>query len=538
MSDDVEDFDMEIVEEDELDEMGSKGASSSDESAQTKGGRGMETAGSSLEVEKTDTTPVDSGSEDHSISDRKKKSSKVPDEKAISDGGIEARIGPKKLRLPSTWSQERLSDVFSLTSGVSYSSDEMSDDAEGVRLLTLKSVSSGGGYNRDSEKFYIGDLKEEHRVRAGDLVIANTDVTQSGNVIGYPARVPNFGDEKTIGISLDLSVLRPQTERINKVFAEYLLQTEFVHSRMRAFSAGSTVLHLNLDLARSLTIPVPPLPEQRKIASVLYTVDQAIQKTEAVIEQAQRVKRGLMQDLLKFGITEEGDIRNPEEAPDEFRETALGKVPKEWSMTPLREACHEIVDSPHSTPAYAEEGVLIVRTSDIDEGRFVPDEAKRVTEEAYRERISRLKPEPGDVVFTREAPVGEAFRIPEGTRLCLGQRTMVLRSREDVLNPEFLVHSIYSYRIQKRFDQLVVGTTNPHLNVGTIRNFKIPIPDLDEQSRIVSVLSSVDDEIDVGLQRRNRLSQLKKGLMQDLLTGEVRTADKAIDVLEEVEAHG
>jgi type I restriction enzyme S subunit len=343
----------------------------------------------------------------------------------------------------------------------------------------------------------------------------------------------NIADERCC-IGRGIAALRP--DELNGLYLFYgLAQRSPWLSRLASGSTFKSVSSADLE---KVDLPVPPLPEQRKIASVLYVVDQAIQKTEAIIEQAQRVKQGLMQDLLTFGITEEGDIRDPEEFPSEFRETALGKVPKEWSMTPLREACHEIVDSPHSTPAYAEEGVLIVRTSDIDEGRFAPDEAKRVTEEAYRERISRLKPEPGDVVFTREAPVGEAFRIPEGTRLCLGQRTMVLRSREDVLSSEFLVHSIYSYRIQKRFDQLVVGTTNPHLNVGTIRNFKIPIPDLDEQNRIVSVLSSVDNEIEVGLQRRNRLSQLKKGLMQDLLTGDVRTADKAIEVLDEVKAHG
>jgi type I restriction enzyme S subunit len=115
---------------------------------------------------------------------------------------------------------------------------------------------------------------------------------------------------------------------------------------------------------------------------------------------------------------------------------------------------------------------------------------------------------------------------------------MAFRTEESILNPDFLVQSIYSYRIQKRFDQLVVGTTNPHLNVSTIRNFKMPVPGLQEQRQIVSVLGAVNKQIEGGMQRRDWLERLKKGLMQDLLTGEVRTADKAIEVLEEVKDHG
>jgi len=428
--------------------------------------------------------------------------------------------------LPIDWKAERLERVCDINPD-SFSPDDENGTFE---YISLSNVSEGIVLDSESVSIEEAPSRATRRVKEGDVLVGTVRPKQSSH---------GFVTEEHGGkvCSSGFGVLRTG-KSVNSQFLRQEVLSHRFFRQMMAYVAGSGYPAVKLSDLRKHRIAVPPLPEQRKIASVLYTVDQAIQKTEAIIEQAQRVKRGLMQDLLTFGITEEGDIRNPEEAPGEFRETALGKVPREWRMMPLREVCHEIVDSPHSTPEYAEEGVLIVRTSDIDEGRFVPDEAKRVTEEAYRERISRLKPEPGDVVFTREAPVGEAFRIPERTRLCLGQRTMVLRSREDVLNPEFLVHSIYSYRIQKRFDQLVVGTTNPHLNVGTIRNFKIPIPDLDEQNRIVSVLSSVDNEIDVGLQRRNRLSQLKKGLMQDLLTGEVRTADKAIEVLEEVEAHG
>lgn len=325
---------------------------------------------------------------------------------------------------------------------------------------------------------------------------------------------------------------------VNSKFILYRLSSKEAFDYAIRTSIGTRMPRTSWKLFRTFEFELPPLNEQRKIASVLLTVDRAIQTTEAIIAQAKRVKRGLMQDVLVGGITEDGRIRDPEKSPGQFRETALGKVPKRWQMRLLSELCSEIVDSPHSTPTYSENGVLIVRTSDIREGRFTTAEAKRISEDNYQGRVARLEPQPGDVVFTREAPVGEAFKIPKGTRLCLGQRTMVFRSRPDLLDPDFLVYSIYSSRVRKRFDKLVVGTTNPHLNVGTIRNFKLPVPSLGEQQRIVDLLNSLDDQIDNEKAQKEDLQRLKQGLMQDLLTGHVRTTGTNIDVLDEVQVHG
>ena len=306
------------------------------------------------------------------------------------------------------------------------------------------------------------------------------------------------------------------------------------HRNLVPYVAGSTRSKLTQTMLKRVSLPVPPLEEQHKIASVLFAIDEAIQKTEEIIEQIKTIRQGLRQDFFTFGVNESGELRSF----DQTKETYLGPVPENWNLLRIDDICSHVVDCPHSTPDYAEEGIIVVRTSEIENGKFDPTDAPRVTEEGYRERISRLEPIPGDVIFTREAPIGEAFKIPEGMKLCLGQRIVQLRPKDDTLNPDFLVELLYSDMMQSWFERSARGTTSKHINVEDIENMKIPIPPLDEQQRIDSVLGTYRNNIETEQEYLSTLKFLKQGLMQDLLSGTVRTTDTNIEVLPEIEQHG
>src|SRR5919199_6181399 len=112
---------------------------------------------------------------------------------------------------------------------------------------------------------------------------------------------------------------------------------------------------------------------------------------------------------------------------EEFKDSPVGKIPKHWDVVPLERVCLNVIDCPHTTPVFRNDGVLVARTSNIRNGNFDVLSASFVSEQEYRQRVARLEPQPGDVIFTREAPVGEAFIVPVGMRICLGQRTMLLR---------------------------------------------------------------------------------------------------------------
>jgi type I restriction enzyme S subunit len=147
--------------------------------------------------------------------------------------------------------------------------------------------------------------------------------------------------------------------------------------------------------------------------------------------------------------------------------------------------------------------------------------ASYVTEKEYSKRIDRLEPIPGDVIFTREAPVGQAFCIPEGMKICLGQRVMLLRPKLSKLNAHYLVAHIYSGAVQRSIQLKTAGTTNPHMNVADVRKLRLPAPYVEEQAQIASCPSGIEGRIAEETALLDKLRLQKSGLMDDLLTGRV-----------------
>jgi type I restriction enzyme, S subunit len=288
---------------------------------------------------------------------------------------------------------------------------------------------------------------------------------------------------------------------------------------LKAQTSGSGIPHVDKEILGNIRLFNCSKPEQSKISEILSKVDRAIEQTEVLIAKQQRIKTGLMQDLLTRGIDKDGNIRS--EKTHKFWDSPLGRIPVDWGVVPLRQVTEAIIDCPHSTPKFIESGIFVIRTFNLKDGRIVGDHSY-ISEKEYQERISRLKPQTDDIVFTREAPVGEAITIPPNLTTCLGQRTMLIRCDKNKCIPGFLIEIIYSQPMRIRFDQMVGGTTNPHLNVGVIRELQISIPkDVKEQNQILEKLSSSNTALDFSLNNLEKLKRIKTGLMQDLLTGNV-----------------
>ena len=285
----------------------------------------------------------------------------------------------------------------------------------------------------------------------------------------------------------------------------------------------SAQANISLANVNEFFINAPPLPQQRKIARILTTLDNLITQTEALIAKYQAIKQGLMHDLFTRGVDATGKLRPPQsETPELYKQSELGWIPKEWEVCRLEAVSLAIVDCPHSTPEYLTDGVLVARTSQIKDGRFESVSASYVSELEYFVRVSRLEPRPDDVIFTREAPVGEAFVIPYGMRICLGQRVMLVRLDAERCEPHFFLQLIYTSKMRQRFDQQTGGTTNPHLNVVDIRELQIVVPALREQVAISRQMMKLVAKCNAEMQYLTKLRTTKSGLMQDLLTGKVR----------------
>ena len=162
----------------------------------------------------------------------------------------------------------------------------------------------------------------------------------------------------------------------------------------------------------------------------------------------------------------------------------------------LNEVCELIVDCPHTTANDEGKGFPLVRTPNIGKGRLVYDGMHRVCEDVYNKRNARAIPQENDLIFAREATAGNVALIQKGEKVCLGQRTVLIRPNQEKVNPAFLTYFLLAPKQQYNLLSTANGATVAHVNLPTIRNLKIDLPELPAQHRIASILSRYDSLID------------------------------------------
>ena len=268
---------------------------------------------------------------------------------------------------------------------------------------------------------------------------------------------------------------------------------------------------------------LPPLPEQRRIAQILDTLDEAIRKTEQVIDKLQQMKQGLLHDLLTRGIDENGELRDPERHPEQFKDSPLGRIPRGWEAAPLGVLIAFITDYRGMTPPYTEEGIAVISAENVGGGR-IRSTTKWVSQRTYRRTTTRGFPEAGDTIFTTEAPVAEVARLPGDQTYRLTRRVIALRPKLS-LRKGFLYWSMLRLSVTGAWDSKMHGSTVPRILKPDILAQSLAVAPTGEQDDITETLDTYDARLDGEQAGLRKLRTLKEGLMDDLLTGHVRVSN-------------
>ena len=180
----------------------------------------------------------------------------------------------------------------------------------------------------------------------------------------------------------------------------------------------------------------------------------------------------------------------------------------------IQSVCSNIVDCPHSTPKWVSDGRICLRTTNFRRGYLDLSERSYVSQETFDKRNARLIPQPGDVLYSREGAIlGIACIIPDNLFICLGQRMMLLRTNEKMLG-RFLMHYLNSPKVTSFVATKTGGSASPHVNVGNIKEFVVPIPPISKQQKMVeqiesrlSVCDSIEKTVDTALQQAAAMRQ-------------------------------
>ncbi|GDZ95197.1 type I restriction-modification enzyme S subunit [Planktothrix agardhii CCAP 1459/11A] len=348
----------------------------------------------------------------------------------------------------------------------------------------------------------------------GDVVL--TTEAPLGNVAVIP-------DEQRYILSQRVILLRANSAYLCSDYLSHYLMSEGFQNLMRQQSSGTTATGIQRAKLEPLLIKFPSSKiEQKQIAEVLSTIDRAIAQTEAIIAKQQRIKTGLMQDLLTKGIDENGNIRS--EATHQFKDSAIGRIPVEWEMISMDKITTKIVDGIHHTPNYVQDGIPFIVVTDLtsSEGiNFTP--SRFITEKNHQEFYKRADPKAKDVLVTKDGTLGVARIVPdEAPDFSIFVSVAMLRPKNTKCISELIWSFFESGRFLAQLGSLSAGTGLAHIHLEHFRKFQINLMPIDEQKRIFEVLNHQQLLLQKQSQNLEKLKHQKTGLMQDLLTGKVR----------------
>ena len=409
-------------------------------------------------------------------------------------------------RIPKEWEVIKLRDVLLLLrNGITL---RQRKERNGYPVTRIETISEE---KIDPSKLgYVIGLSEkdieEHRLIEGDILFSHINSIEHIGKTAIYEGVPDF-----LLHGMNLLLLRPDKNKVHPKFLLYLLRllrarkTFWIMSKKAVNQASINQTELG-----NLRIFFPSLEEQQKIAEILSTIDETIQKTDDIIAKTEALKKGLMQELITKGIGHK-----------EFKETEIGKIPKDWEIKRLKDIV--IKAKMGGTPRrniseYWNGNIPFVKIEDITmSGKYLYNTEEFITEKGLENSSVWIVPKDSLLlaIYGSLGSIG-INKIDVATN----QAIVGIIPNNDILGIEFLYY--YYLYFKPYWYKFIKKSTQPNLTLGIILDSLVPIPPLEEQKKIAEILSTLDKKLEVLKQEKVKLEKIKQWFMDELLTGKIR----------------
>lgn len=402
-------------------------------------------------------------------------------------------------------------------------------DLSGIPFPGIGDIDENGDVDFTSCRMVPARIADEHArryiVEDGDIGFGR--VASIGKVIKLKKQSYRYA------ISPTMAVLKPYA--IDSSYMVHFLQSQYIKYQIDRLLTGSTRSSLGIELLRKIMVPVPEPKEQKAIATVLDTVDEAIQSTQAMLDKQDKIKQGLLHDLLTRGVDERGHLRPaPKTAPDLYQQTEIGLIPKGWEVKEIPAAAIEIIDGDRgsnypSQNDFLKDGYCVfLNTSNVTKHGFNFDAVDFILK-GKDQKLRKGKLERFDIVITTRGTVGNIAFFDETVpfdNVRINSGMIILRNNEKGLNTRFLYYSYKDYLFSKEYQKVVSGSAQPQLPIRDMQKFNVLKPSEHEQEKIISLIEAHNLSHNTCANDLQKLMCLKSGLMQDLLTGRRRVQVK------------
>ena len=318
--------------------------------------------------------------------------------------------------------------------------------------------------------------------------------------------------------------LKPRT-KLSSRYYYYLFHALDILKFYYSFGGGVRQ-SLNYKGIRNVKLPLPSVAEQTAIANFLdrktAQIDDYVTLKEKTITLLQEQKTATINQTVTKGL-------NPNVPMKDSGIEWLGEIPGHWEVKKLKYLA-KIIDCKNRTPEYyPNDDYFVVRTSNVKNGRLLMEGALYTDEKNYKEWTKRGVPKFGSILFTREAPAGEACLIPKNIQMCLGQRMMSFTPIDRILHPSFLLYVIYSEPVKRYIQDCSAGSTVTHLRVPQVYNIPVHFPTFSEQHQIVAYIEQATAKIDRAIAQAQRqidlIKEYREALISRAVTGKIKIID-------------
>jgi type I restriction enzyme S subunit len=421
--------------------------------------------------------------------------------------------------VPEGWKEGALSEFATINPKLK--SDVVLNDDVKVSFIKMEDVSNNAQIKNKRVRNYSEVSKGFTKFNNHDVLVAKITPCFENGKGGYAENLVNgigFG-------STEFHVLRAKTQSDSKYIYQYTNYDSFRLAAEASMCGTGGQRRVQTDFIKTYRTAFPPLPEQKKIAAILTSVDDVIEKTQAQINKLKDLKTGMMQELLTRGVGVDGKPHT------EFKDSPVGRIPKAWDCVRLEFLLKSSKNSMRSGPfgsallkhELVPSGHPYLGIDNVHIERFENKFKRFVSDEKF-EQLQRYAVQEDDVMITIMGTVGRSCVVPKGVGKALSSKhvwTMSFEQQKYI--PALICWQLnYSDWIKLQFKNESQGGVMESISSKTLKELWLPLPPISEQNKINKVHKSLSESIRVKEGLLYKHKQLKKALMQDLLTGKVR----------------
>ena len=414
--------------------------------------------------------------------------------------------------IPEEWEVSFIGDKASkVGSGITPTGGEKIYKPEGRPFLRSQNVGWG--------QLFLGDIAfideaTHDTFKSTEIEVRDVFLNITGASIGRSA----VADDrvKSGNVNQHVCIIRTIKSQLDPYLLNYFLLSKGGQRQIDSFQAGGNRQGLNFGQIRSIQIPVPTISEQQTIVAALSDVDVLLAKLDQLIAKKRDLKLATMQQLLTgqtrlSGFCQIGSC---------FKQTEVGCIPAEWEIKTVKEITLDHKQGYYTKDKYIENGVRLVRITDLMNPRI--DYLTMPMLRISKSDLDLYKIRNGDFLFARSGAIGRFGIVYEDIEAVFGSYIIRFTFDSEKLNNEYFGFLYQTEIIWKQLIAITQGSSNININAANIKNLKIPLPHLEEQTAIATILSDMDAEIAALEARRDKTRDIKLGMMQELLTGRIR----------------